>query len=264
VVASVLVFARPAAATFIVFSASGADAAAIQSTVDAFRTAIGGVNNGNATGPLASGRREINWDGGNPALTTPAIAGTPFNGFQMTRGALFTTPGTGFEQSPFNDVNPTYATTFKTFSPSRLFAPLGSTITDTTFFVPGGGGVPAAVGAFGAVFTDVDLANTSSIQLFDLSGASLGTFVIPTADGGLSFVGVLGTAGERIGRVRLVSGNTALGPNDNPANGVDVVALDDFIFAEPQAVPAPPSVVLAGLGVVQLLWYARRRRLAGA
>ena len=36
----------------------------IQSTVDTFRAKFGGMNNGNATGPLMSGRREINWDGG--------------------------------------------------------------------------------------------------------------------------------------------------------------------------------------------------------
>ena len=44
----------------IVFS----DFGAILDTVDAFRSAIGGVNNGNAPGPFPTGRREINWDGG--------------------------------------------------------------------------------------------------------------------------------------------------------------------------------------------------------
>ena len=38
-------------------------------------------NNGNNPGPLTTGRREINWDGGNPAImdTTPPV--TPFNIF---------------------------------------------------------------------------------------------------------------------------------------------------------------------------------------
>ena len=39
-------------------------------TVDAFRTALGDPNNGNNPGPLASGRREINWDGGGNNFTT--------------------------------------------------------------------------------------------------------------------------------------------------------------------------------------------------
>ena len=53
-----------------VFQAAGPTAASIQSTVDAFRAALGDPNNGNNPGPLSSGRREINWDGGNPAIWT--------------------------------------------------------------------------------------------------------------------------------------------------------------------------------------------------
>src|SRR6478672_737425 len=50
----------------VVFQAAGPDAASIQSSVDAFRAALGD-SNGNNPGPLPiKGRREINWDGGNP------------------------------------------------------------------------------------------------------------------------------------------------------------------------------------------------------
>jgi len=45
-----------------VFQAAGPDIASIQGTVDQFRSALGGVNNGNVAGPLDAGRREINWD----------------------------------------------------------------------------------------------------------------------------------------------------------------------------------------------------------
>jgi hypothetical protein len=55
------------AAAPVFFEAGGSAApASIQSTVDAFRAALGDPNNGNAPGPLASGHREINWDGGGP------------------------------------------------------------------------------------------------------------------------------------------------------------------------------------------------------
>jgi hypothetical protein len=50
---------------------------AIQGTVDQFRAALGEPNNANGAGPLASGRREINWDGG--GSTETAVAGTPFD-----------------------------------------------------------------------------------------------------------------------------------------------------------------------------------------
>src|SRR3954454_6352889 len=76
-----------------VFQAAGPNAASIQSTVDAFRAALGAPNNGNAPGPLANGRREINWDGGGSDTTTAPV--NPFNVFLNTRGAQFTTPGIG-------------------------------------------------------------------------------------------------------------------------------------------------------------------------
>ena len=67
--------------------------------------------------------------------------------FLNTRGGQFTTPGTGLSQAPpsggpqgglaglFN--NPTYGDIFSTFSPLRLFTPVGSNITEALFFVPG-------------------------------------------------------------------------------------------------------------------------------
>src|SRR6266704_3833140 len=123
-----------------VLQAAGPNVISIQSTVDAFRGALGNPNNGNASGPLGTGRREINWDGGGANDTTTAPV-TPFNVFLNTRGSQFTAPGIGLSQAPpsggpqgglaglFN--NPTYGTIFKTFSPLRLFTPVGSNITDT-------------------------------------------------------------------------------------------------------------------------------------
>src|SRR5512146_2602261 len=87
-IAVLIVAGLPLRAGAISFEAAGPDAASIQATVDAFRAALGNPNNGNAPGPLFTGRREINWDGGG---VTTTISPTPFNGFQNTRGALFTT-----------------------------------------------------------------------------------------------------------------------------------------------------------------------------
>ena len=282
----ILVSTVPASATPITFSASGANAAAIQSTVDAFRAALGTPDNGNG-GPQASGHREINWDGGG-GVANGTAAVTPFTTFQNTRGATFTTPGSGLtqaaitggavdiapgiagQQNNLSDLNGTYATAFQTFSPLRLFVPLGSTTTDGTFSIPGTGGAkPAGVNGFGVVFTDIDLANSTSLQFFDFQGNSLGTFNAPCGsgitcsptNGTLSFLGVIFTT-EQATRVRITSGNTALGPTDNPAGGVDVVAMDDFIFAEPRAVPAPAGLTLLGLGLVGMVaqaWFRRYR-----
>jgi hypothetical protein len=53
-----------------VFQAAGPNVASIQSNVDAYRAALGDPNNGNGPGPLATGRREINWDGGGGVTAT--------------------------------------------------------------------------------------------------------------------------------------------------------------------------------------------------
>jgi len=236
----------------VVFSVGGdSTTASIQAKVDEFRVALTAPNNGNAPGPLQFGRREINWDGGGSTATSPG--GTPFNVFLNTRGAQFTTPGTGFVQAPaaggangglqtfFN--NPTYGTTFKAFSPTRLFVPVGSNVTDALFFVPGTNGtVRAGVRGFGAVFTDVDLANSTHLEFFDVNDVSLGSYDVPpgtVANGSLSFLGVIFNERHLIGRVRITSGNAPLGGNDDPANGVDIVAMDDFLYSEPIAVPTP-------------------------
>ena len=91
----------PYAQDFIGYSATGADAATLQATVDAFRNAVGNPNNGNVPGPFTSGRREINWDGGGAgaAATTFPVPMTTFNTATVARGAVFTTPGTSFEIS---------------------------------------------------------------------------------------------------------------------------------------------------------------------
>ena len=57
----------------IVFQAAGPTADSIESTVDAFRSALGDPNNNNNPGPLDSGRREINWDGGGVDTTTAPV-----------------------------------------------------------------------------------------------------------------------------------------------------------------------------------------------
>lgn len=242
-----------------VFQAAGPNAASIQSTVDAFRAALGNPNNGNA-GSLGTGHREINWDGagGVDTSTTPPI--TPFNTFLNTRGSQFTTPGIGLSQAPasggaqgglavlFN--NPTYATIFKPFSNLRLFTPVGSNITEALFFLPGSGGsTPAAVSGFGAVFTDVDQPDGSGpdakrgnrgastlVEFFGVNGELLYSSFVPAApgDGSQSFLGIVYND-ARIARVLITTGNTAPGPDDDSKN--DIVMMDDFIYGEPHALP---------------------------
>jgi len=261
--ASALFAITSASAGVITFSSSGSNAAAIQTTVDAYRTSLGTLNP-NVAGSAGSGRREINWDGVPDALSAPNNLPANFFNVNSPRGVVFSTPGTGFEVSgnagvapiEFDNINATYSGIFQTFSAQRLFTPIGSNIMDVNFFVPGSG-TASYTSAFGAVFADVDLANTTSLQFFDTNNISLGTFFVPTSNTGLSFLGIQFNAGERVGRVRITTGNAALGGNDSSTN--DMVVMDDFIYAEPAAVPEPATwtIMMFGAGILALM----RRKL---
>ena len=234
----------------IVRSASGPFPASIQAVVDQFRADLGSTNNG-VGGTFPSGHREINWDGVPDSFSAPNNLPANFFNANSPRGAVFSTTGSGFQVSAkagnptvtavrFGNLDPNYPNDFQTFSPERLFVALGSTVTDVTFFVPGTS-TAAFVNGFGAVFTDVDFATTASLQFFDSSGVSLGTFAVPSQLPGsqnLSFLGVSFNAGEKVARVRIVSGNAAPGAHDDPASGADVVAMDDFLYGEPQSLQA--------------------------
>jgi hypothetical protein len=276
VMLAVLLMLVPGQASALqIFMDTGALASAIQDTVDAYRAALGDPNNANAPGPLAAGRREINWDGGGPPVVNGTPPVTPFTVFQNTRGATFTTPGIGLTQAPsgavppggtnaLSDINPTYAGLFLFFSPNRLFAPIGSNITEGLFSIPGtGGNVPAGVSGFGAVFSDVDLQGATTIEYFDNFGDSIGEFVVPATTGNqtFSFLGiVLGPGEGLVSRILITTGTTALGPNESAT--VDLVVMDDFLYGEPQQIPQPRSALLLGIGLVVtggLAWRARRR-----
>ncbi len=237
----------------LVIQAAGSTAASIQSSVDAFRAALGNPNNGNNPGPLQNGRREINWDGGNPNVLDTTAPVTPFNVFRNTRGSQFKTPGLGLSQAPPSGGpqgglatlfgNPTYGTIFRAFSLSRLFTPVGSNITVASFSIPGTNGIaPATVRGFGAVFTDVDQPDgvgasakrgSTFIQYFDRHGRLLFSSFVPAApgDGGQSFFGIK-FDDARIASVRIKTGDVAPGPNDDQHH--DIVMMDDFIYGEPQ------------------------------
>lgn len=248
----------------------GTGAVGTQTAVGDFRTALGDPNNGINPGPLPTGRREINWDGGgNPNGTVTVGTLTAFE----ARGVTFTTPGSGFAQSPISAgsdnlsqvFGQNYSTTFQFFSQVRLFVPIGSNVTEGVFSVAGtNGDIPGGTSAFGAVFTDVDLADSTTIELFGLSGDLLASVHVPAApgDGQLSFLGIIldPSTEELAHRVRITTGTNALGVADNPGQGVDVVAMDDFIFAEPQVVPEPSALLLVAVGLLALgvLGGARR------
>ena len=174
------------------------------------------------------------------------------------RGVIFSTPGTGFQVSAnagiapiqFDNIDPTYSATFETFSPQRLFTSLGSNILDVNFFLPGTSTAALTTG-FGAVFSDVDLANTTSIQLFGASSNSLGTFFVPALAGSetFSFLGI-SFPDPVIARVRITSGNFAVGATDLNGNPRDIVVMDDFLYGEPRVPDTGWTLAFLGFAVI--------------
>lgn len=232
----------------VVYQASGPNNASVIGTIDEFRNVLGGVNNANNAGPLADGRREINWDGGG-AATTPAP--TPFNGFLNNRGALLITPGSGFVQAPPSGLATTYGNLsyegiFRAFSQQRLFGSIGDSRTEVRFFVPGSNGASAATTrAFAVILSDVDQPDGSDrgylrdnresstvVEYFGVSNDLLFRGVVASSpgNGNFSFFGAI-FPDARIGRVVITAGDYA-GPDDSQTR--DVVMMDDFIYAEPR------------------------------
>lgn len=237
----------------VVRQAGGANAAAIQATVDQFRTDLGGANNG-VNGSFTSGRREINWDGVPDNFAEPNNLPLDFFNVTSPRGVIFNAieddTGSGLNQFAvssntasgvpvrFGNINATYSTIFQTFSAQRLFIARNTNILEVNFSIPGTN-IPATVNGFGLVFCDVDSStggDRSLIRVYDVNGRQLSGASAPVADNGLSFVGISFNAGERIARVVIESGNLPLSASNNDGtNGVDVVAMDDFIYGEPRA-----------------------------
>lgn len=252
-------------AAAVITTAAGANAGAIQGAVDSFRASLGTLNP-NVAGSFGTGRREVNWDGVPAAFSSPNAFPANFFNVNSPRGNVYSTPGTGFQVSGsgtdpvrFDNINPAYSSIFQTFSVPKLFTAIGSNVLDVNFFVPGTN-VAGTTTGFGAVFADVDLANVTSLQFFDISNNPLGLFYVPTANNGLSFVGVSFNSGELVSRVRITAGNTAVGPNDGGTT--DVVVMDDFLYGEPNAAIPEPSTYLLTLAGVSSVLIARRRLAA--
>jgi hypothetical protein len=246
-VLSLLALSNSVSAAAIIRVAAGANAAAIQAAVDQFRADLGGVNNG-VGGSFSTGRREMNWDGVPDKFAEPNALRFNFFNVNIPRGVVFhsianiggnhqfrvsasAASGTAVR---FGNIDASYSTIFQTFSAERLFHGRFSNEIEIIFFVPGTN-IPAAVSGFGAVFCDVDSSNTF-IEYYAPDGNKISGSSLNVASNGLSFIGTSFNAGERVAKViiRLGISNLQSGNVDGTA-GVDVVALDDFIYGEPHA-----------------------------
>lgn len=232
----------PPAINKVVFSAAG-DSAGIVPKLDEFRALAGGPVN-NAPG-ATNGRREVNWDGV-PVNFTNAN-NFPFDFFGGSdaalgngrkRGLILTNTGTSFrvDSTDFVEIDPSYAAQFEAFSRKKLFTYMGNTVTEVTFNVAGTT-TPAFVKSFAVIFSDVDIANLTTVEYFN-GNKSLGVFKAQPAAQGFTLLGV-NFPDEKITRVKIISGNGLLAPGvkDISDNGgtKDLVVMDDFFYDEPKS-----------------------------
>jgi hypothetical protein len=242
---------------------------------DQFRTQLGGGTTAGANGSFGGVRREINWDGVPDARSDPNPLPADFFNTTSPRGVVFSTPGTGFLVSA-NAGQPTpilfgFPGDFQTFSPQKLLTAVNSNITDVNFFVPGTT-TAATTSAFGLVFVDVEVAARTRVEFFDTNNALIySRDALVGGNQGLSFVGAVASAGERIGRVRITAGGNTIVANGQLGNQVDdIVVMDDFLYATPNVVnggPGPANVPLppgAWAGLAMGAGVIGRRAMRGA
>jgi hypothetical protein len=223
-----------------------------------FEAAVGGSKN-TAAAPQSSGFRTITWDGvkvdGTDAvaganstviITAGHTVGIPLNRFQgqgVFFGAIYAVTNDGFV-----DVNPSVGSPntvlFPAFSPPNTFAMFNDNGIDFKFVAPAGPTTPpvsAASRGFGAIFLNVQQPGTT-IQYFHGSTV-LDTLNVPTnnSPGATVFAGelfnsaivtnVLLTLGQ--GVIFKFDGTAVTSGGANSATN-NLVAVDDFVYAEPQ------------------------------
>lgn len=220
----------------LVLHDAGKSAHDINATVNLYKKILGGDDNGSEKGPLAHGQRSINWDAGIVPFEFPG------NFFQktVTRGLRVSNRDNKFRvgnpepangDDRFSSINPRAAHDFLTFSPKRLFAPLNDNKVTVTFSIPGKH-QRALVAGFGAVYVDVDKEYLTQAIYYDVHGRVLAKERVDAEKNGLSFLGVV-FAKPVIAKVELILGQRAIGVHHGRG---DFVVLDDFFYAEPQAI----------------------------
>lgn len=252
-------------------------AGSANAALSAFESAIGGVNNGGTASPQSGGFRTINWDGvkldgtdfggSSTVIDKGHTVGIPLNRFQE-RGTHFDAvysvsgPDSATDTSTFSTVNPTVGNLFSAFSPSNTFAMFNDNTIDFHFVLPSNHSttpVPAESRGFGAIFKNVRIADTTSIEYFN-GDTSLGKFFVPVGGAGQAeFLGELFNS-PIITSVSFVLGtdvlfsfdgtNFSAGGTDDPVNGHNLVVTDDFAYAEPVPLTTGQPALTAKGGVV--------------
>jgi len=259
---------NPVAFTRTEFSGVGGTntAGGAVNAMNAFKAAIGGADNGGTASPAPNGFRVINWDGvavdgtDFSGVTTVIVAnkivGIPVNRFE-TRGVIFeevyAVSADGFK-SVNATVNAASPALFPAFSPTKTFAMFNDNTIGMSFVLASATNrtaTPAATRGFGAIFENVRIAGTTSIEYFN-GTRSLGKFSVPASatQGTNEFLGELFDK-PIVTSVQITLGTEAIFTYDGvtitgtstDTSPHNLVVTDDFVYAEPTAAAnAQPSI----------------------
>lgn len=245
---------------FTITHVSSSSKVHIEKVMDIYKTLLGGVDNGNnsanMTGTIASGYRSIDWDDpiipfrmARDYLSTTVFKGlllrSTKNKFRVSnpRSNIFSTGSSLNNQTKndfsFDSINPEASENFIPFTKDRMFAPIENNTFGVEFAIPGmtRATIRATVQGFGAVFLDVNKAETTKLTYYGKTGCILSEEFVPVSPNGFSFVGGFsGSKTNPIYRVRIVLGDNSIdGAFSSGRNkDFDVVVMDDFIYSEPQ------------------------------
>ncbi|MBC7889178.1 MAG: hypothetical protein H7Z13_14980 [Ferruginibacter sp.] len=222
---------------------SSGDSAAIIGTINQFRSILG--DSLNAVPGKTSGRREVNWDGVPANLTNNELF--PLDFFNLTdpagangrkRGLLYLNTGSPLrlDSSNFAEIDAAHANEFVPFSKKKTIIAANSNTSEIVFKVAGTT-TDAFVNGFGIIFTDVDDANSTSLEFYN-GNKSLGIFKAQpkSVTGSFSFLGVH-FATEKVTRIKITAGNSHFAPGIkdlSDGGNKDLVSYDDFFYDEPK------------------------------
>jgi hypothetical protein len=238
-------------------------------TLSIFETAIGGADNGAKTGEQPAGLRHINWDrialDGSQSETIPIAPNHTIaipRDSQQERGVQLDSP-IAVSGDGFASVNPGVTGRFGSLSAPNIAAPFNSNAFALRIVAPGAPGatpVPAATRAFGAVFLNVTLPNTTSVEYLDGETVLAKLFAPVAGHHEPSFVGALFESPAitgvviTLGTARIFSFNGTnflAGPlGDSLPN--NLVAADDLVLAEPAPASVPAQLTLSATTGVPL------------
>jgi hypothetical protein len=241
---------------------NGAGATPTSKALSAFEAGIGGANDNAAVGEQTSGFRTVNWDevkldgsdfgGATTTIDANHVVAIPDDRF-ASRGIDLRAP-IAVANDGFLSVNPGVSGRFPAFSAANIVAPFSSNTLALNIVAPAGPGstpVPAATRGLGAVFLNVRLPNTTSIEY--LSGdtvlardfAPVGGAGLPSFAGALFASPVVTSVVINLGTAQIFGFDgttfTAGLASDDGVND-NLVAMDDLALAE----PAPEAPALTG------------------